>query len=79
MATASATYEDIERAAQGIRITRDKANPIQQFCGVWPLIKTVLQLAKNWLPKQVRDKLEQAITICDAVCASGGGGGAGGD
>jgi hypothetical protein len=36
MANATATYEDVERAAQAIKTTRDQANPIQQFCGVWP-------------------------------------------
>jgi hypothetical protein len=79
MANATVTYEDVERAAQGIKTSRDRANPIQQFCGVWPMIKTVLQLTKAMFPKQVRDRIEQAIPVCDAVCAGGGGGGAGGD
>ena len=72
MANGTTTFEDVERAAQAVHVTRGAKNPVQQFCGVWPMIKTVLQLVKGMFPKSVRDKIEQAIPICDAVCAGGG-------
>jgi hypothetical protein len=75
MANGTTTFEDVARAAEGVQVARGaKGKPIEQFCNVWPMIKGVLQLAKMMFPKNVREKIDQAIPVCDALCAGGGGG-----
>jgi hypothetical protein len=75
MADQVTTYEDVERAANAIKTTRGPGgSPIQQFCGFWPMIKNILHMVRLMLSKNVRDKVDQAIQVCDALCVAGGGG-----
>jgi hypothetical protein len=77
MANQATTYEDVEKAANAIKATRGAGSPAQQFCTYWPMIKGILQMVRLMLPKSVRDRVDQAVPVCDALCAgSGGGGGA---
>ena len=39
------------------------------------MIKGILQMVRLMLPKSVRDKVDQAVPVCDALCAGSGGGG----
>jgi hypothetical protein len=76
MANQATTYEDVEKAANAIKATRAAGGShIQQFCTYWPMIKGVLQMARVMFPKNVRDKIDQASQVCDALCVGGGGGG----
>jgi hypothetical protein len=84
MANHATTYEDVEKAANAIGAPRGTAASMQQkgaavsmqqFCTYWPMIKGILQMVRLMLPKNVRDKIDQAIPVCDALCQGGGGGG----
>jgi hypothetical protein len=71
VANGTPTYEEIERAANAIpdqRAIGAIANPIDQFCKIWPMMKKILQAARVFLPKPVRDKIDLAISVCDGIC-----------
>lgn len=73
MPNGQGTYEDLEKVANAIPAQGAAAlagNPIQQFCRFWPLIKKVLELVKHLFPKNVRDKIEDAIKVCDMLCGA---------
>lgn len=73
MPNGHATYEDLEKLATAIPAQGAAArggNPIQQFCTFWPLIKKVLEMVKHLFPKNVREKIEAAIKVCDTLCGA---------
>lgn len=51
--------------------TAAAANPIEQFCAIWPMVRRAIEiiLLLPFVPGGVKGVLRQLLTVGDAICS----------